>query len=705
MSTAAPACIDVAHCRLRLREGVQVTVHRDRHRRPWFRLWRPETARDAGTAREGARFLRLGPAEYRLLAHLDGQRTLEEARTAAAGEDPQWRLSPEQAEAFVAWAQREHLLQTDAPEGGGGRSRQSLAWIRVPLLRGGPWLNPLVRIFGWTFTVPAALIAALLWMAAAAVVIAQQDRFVHDVQAVLRPSGWLWAALVWAILKLLHEAAHAISCHKFGGRVGEIGLAWMIVAPVAYVDLTDAYRIRSRAARLATSLAGVYVESTVAAVALLCWSQTHSPVAAHLLCTIAATAGLATVLFNLNPLMRLDGYYALTDWLDRPNLASDAQVRLRDAVAWLGLGRAMPPRYSAGSPAGLLLYAVAAGLYRISVIAALLSAAVLMYGPAGMVLGGLVLAALVLRPLVGAVCAIASTLRTRPAVALRLVALVGVLGGAGWSAYRLRQTVSLERGWPAVVEFVDDRPVRAGAAGFVRDVPVRDGQRVRAGQVLVQLENPSLATELAAAHSRLQAAEARSRNHRQRHETAQAVAEAQAAEALAQQVQELQRQCEQLTVRAPRDGVLIADQIQQTLGQWTTKGQSIGLVVEPQRMKAIAAVPQSQLDAIRSLLATGSAKASGPQARPRTNDEEGLELVVGGQRVSVTLASVAQQTTVSPPHPALSAVAGGPLAVRPDDDQQAGELIEPQLKIEVHLSRPLQSTRAGQPARLLYRRH
>ncbi len=681
MADTTPSCVDMAHSQPRVRDDLDISVHRDRRGQSWFRIVRP---RDRGQHRE--RFLRLGIAEYTLLAHCDGQRTLEQARTAAALQDESHRLTPQRAEALLLWAQREGLLAGShawdpSTRKNSQRRKQSLTWICLPLLRGGPWLDSLVRLFGWVFSPWAGCLAMGLWVLALALAISDHGRLMADLQAIFTPAGWLRLAVVWVVLKLIHEAAHAISCHKFGGRVGEIGVAWMIVAPVAYVDLTDAYRIPSRIQRMVTSLAGVYVELTIAAVALLCWSQTHSPLAAYLLSTIAITAGVASALFNLNPLMRLDGYFALTDWLDRPNLATDAQATLRGAVAWLCLGSRPSQTYFGGSSGGLLAYGVAALAYRVSVIAALLMAGIQMYQQLGMLLAALVIVGLVVRPLYQTLRTVATTVRQRPAALLRLVLVAGLVVGATMAA--LQVPYPAESGWVAVTEFVDDSPVRAQAAGFVVHIHVQDGQRVQAGDPLVVLENRSLPVQWATARSEWQTALANSRYHRQQHETAQAIANQRTAAALRQRVEDLQRQIEHLTVRAPRAGVVITDGIEDTLGQWTEEGQAIGYVVEPTAMKAIVAVPQSQLEQLPRML------------------EQPLQVVLGEQRIPAKLVSIAKQTSSVAPHPCLSATAGGPLATRPQDDPQAGELVEPHLKLEVRLAHPPRVARGGQPARVV----
>ncbi len=685
-----PACEELFDSRPRMREDLELTVHTDRNGGAWFRLLTPTSHSE-----DRPRFLRLGLAEYALLAHLDGSRSIEQARVAAALRDDSHRLSASQAESLVMWAQQAGLfsgpgnpLGSPSTDAFSSTSRpslldhQSLARMRFPLLRGGPWLQPLVRLFGWIFTPVAAVGVAFVWLLAVLAVIADQDRFIDDLQAVWTPGGWLRLALVWCLLKGLHEAAHAISCSKFGGRVGELGFVWMIVAPVAYVDLTDAYRIASRGRRIATSLAGIYVELTVAAVALLLWTQTEAGVAAYTLSTIAVTAGVGSLLFNLNPLMKLDGYYALTDWRGCPNLATRAQSTLLSAAAWLFFGRRLPGSPDGASRTWLLFYGSAAWLYRLTVISALLLAAVRLYGRIGLVVAVVTVATMGLRPVVNALRHALRTFQDRPVTMLRSMVVASLLGALVWAI--TASPLTIQRRYAAVVEYVDDVPLRTQAAGFVAAVQVRDGQTVRAGEILLVLENQSLLADLVSAQAEWQAALSRSRRHRQSRETALAMDQQQAAAVLQQRVEQLQTQVEQLTIRAPRSGLLIAPETENLVGQWLHEGAAIGWVVDQTCMKAIVAVPQTDLSALKQRLS------------------QPLVVLVGEQRIAATLLTVAEQTSSVPPHPALPATAGGELAVRHDAKSAAEELLEPHLKIELLLSQRPAGRRAGEPAWLLY---
>ena len=156
----------------------------------------------------------------------------------------------------------------------------------------------------------------------------------------------------------------------------------MLVAPVAYVDLTDLYRMKSRSHRVFICLAGICVEMIVAGVSVFCWSQSLSPWCNHFYATIAITASVGSLLFNLNPLMKLDGYHALCDWIGRPHLASDG-ARAMNGFASRGFLGKRNNRNTASFR--LTAYGIAAFAYQISITLGLVAGSYAMYGRVGFV--------------------------------------------------------------------------------------------------------------------------------------------------------------------------------------------------------------------------------------------------------------------------------------------------------------------------------
>jgi len=118
----------------------------------------------------------------------------------------------------------------------------------------------------------------------------------------------------------LHEFAHAVTCRHYGGEVREMGFLLLFFMPCFYADLSDAWLFPKKARRMAVTWAGPVMQFFTFAVAVLVWRVTvpgtFPNTFAHL---IVLVAGLG-VLFNFNPLIKLDGYYLLSDWVEIANL-------------------------------------------------------------------------------------------------------------------------------------------------------------------------------------------------------------------------------------------------------------------------------------------------------------------------------------------------------------------------------------------------
>ncbi|MGV3483943.1 MAG: HlyD family efflux transporter periplasmic adaptor subunit [Planctomycetaceae bacterium] len=654
-SHAAPAdhAIDLRTTCPRLREGLRFVAQCGRHGEPWFRMEDDLCNR----------FHRVGLAEYEFLLAIDGQRTVEQAREQAAMSTGHRRvLSADQAETLVLWAAEEGLLDGYFhPRHARNHTRSSsLAWVKIPLMHGNMAWRPLVKATGWLFSPSALAGSILLWVVASCVALLGQDRFVEDVSVVFSANGWLMLAGVWLVLKIVHELGHLVCCQYHGGRVGEVGMAWMLIAPVAYVDLTDLYRMESRGKRVFTCLAGIYVELTIAALSVLAWSCTDSAAASHLLATVAVTASAGSLLFNLNPLMRLDGYHAVCDWIGRPHLGAEGAKAMQAAVAKIALGRNRPVR---SSGMGLTIYGIAVVVYQVAVSLGLVAAAFSMYGRVGLLIVSAAMLVIAIPALTRLWRAINQERRSRPAVivrlALSLLVLTAVLSAA-WQGFGTWRS-----GWWGVVDYAHDAPLRCASAGKVIRVWIEAGQQVQRGDRLLELENLSLRNEWIQAQCELAAGESRWKQLRESSLPAEAASEQKANEAIRTRLAHLQRQVDGLVLRAPRDGIVIASDLEHWNGRWFREGDAVLHVVDETKKKIVAAVPQSASDQISG--------AAGAEISCRSHD---------GSLIRAVVTSITQQADLAPPHPALAATAGGPLAVRPEIEQEEVVLLSPHLRLE-----------------------
>jgi|GEM_PF-3194411 len=244
-----------------------------------------------------------------------------------------------------------------------GPSRRSLLFFQVAEVdptRVVTALRPVGRVL---FSRPAALVLVALLVVAGSTIAHESERYVQDLQVFTDFRAWVLVYLGNAAVTVLHELGHALAVARFGGRTRRMGLAVYLLSPAAYTDTSAAYAFPETRHRVVVSLGGVYVESIVLGVGVLVWAADLLPATASGGLFILCHALLARILFNLNPLLRLDGYWLLTDVLGITNLRAKAFTVLLATLSPVRADRRRASFVSSGEErAVLLLFAVLSGL-------------------------------------------------------------------------------------------------------------------------------------------------------------------------------------------------------------------------------------------------------------------------------------------------------------------------------------------------------
>lgn len=653
-----------------------------------------------------SRFFRLGLAEYAFVSLLDGRNSLQEARSLLSDVMPHHSLTEQDCGGICRWLVQMDLAQTEdsstasrlARRAQSAEQLQSLSrWnplaFRLPFGRPERLLSRLSVWVGWMHS-PRAFVAWFALLAAGAwVVISDWGRFTASSQCVFAQNNWLWLAVCWAILKVLHEASHGLVCQRYGGSVREAGVLFVWFAPLAYVDVTSSWRFRRRRERMHVAAAGVYIEMLIAAVAALLWSNTSPGWINNLCFNTVFMASVSTVVFNLNPLMKFDGYYVLCDALTLPNLATNGRQWLIDWAKRYMLGvHSLRPDRSLREKWLVPVYGMMAMVWRVFVAVGLTITATTLFHGAGIALA---FAALVVSVGLPSYRLARYLLSGKPGERPRLRQFALTAGSAAAVAGLLLGVVPWPgtRTAPAVVEYSPYTVVRASIAGFVREIHVQSGQRVEEGQLLVVLENRELAREIADLELQIRQSVIRSRRHEQRSETAKEQAESTMREALTTQLTEKRIQFEQLNLRAPHAGSVVSRNLAAIIDKHFVEGDEILALGAESQKELRVSLSQEDLEAFSSL--------GGGQVR--------IDLphhVLWKSRVT----KVNPRATLVPTHPALATTHGGPLPVRPVNRRgeksaaEEQELLAPCFTAIAPLTESESSQlRSGQLATIIYR--
>jgi putative peptide zinc metalloprotease protein len=308
------------------------------------------------------------------------------------------------------------------------------------------------------------------------------------------PSSYAIAWVAYPLVKALHEISHALAVRHFGGAVHELGISLVFLTPAPYVDASAANGFASARQRAIVSAAGIMIELALAATALACWLVLSPGLVRDSAMVVLLICSVSTLLFNANPLLRLDGYHLLCDALQLPNLALRSQGWWTSQWQRLAGAEAAVPRgaIASGERKWLALYAPASWLYRLGLLLAL----VFWLGRQSWLLGWLagigVLAWLAKSAIAALLRSVAQSpdpgarrrgLTTASVMAVAILLVLFLLPAPA-------SVVARAVVWPP-----ERAQLRAESGGFVEAGMVRDGSPVAAGDVVLTLSDPVLAAQ------------------------------------------------------------------------------------------------------------------------------------------------------------------------------------------------------------------
>ncbi len=596
----------VAELQPRLR--AHVSVHRHRYRgQPWYVLH----------DHASGRVHRFTPAAYMLIGQLDGSRTVDDVwRHLAESHD---RDAPGQDEVIQLMSRlhQNDLIQyrgspdvADLLERHGKQARQILTQnltnpmsFRLPLwdpnrflaatLPAVRWLTGWAGLVLWVAVVAAGLVtAAIHW-----------DRLMGDVSGRLLTAGNLLITLLtYPLLKALHELAHGYLVRVRGGEVREMGIMFLVFFPVPYVDASAAAAFRSKWHRAAVSAAGIFVETFVAAVALLVWASAEPGMVRAVAFNLVMIGSISTVLVNGNPLLKFDGYYVLSDLIEIPNFATRANRHWGQMIQRqvFGARQLKPQPATPGEKVWFLFYAPAAWAYRMIVMVGIALFVAQQYLLLGVILAVWSVFNAVVKPMAKHLHHVVTAPGLRK---VRKRAMGWTFGGiAVIVAGVMLVPLPLRTDTEGVIWLPEAATLRAGTSGFLSELSLHDGQPVTRGTRVARLDEPTLQARIAALGARI--AEAR-----QRVALAQATARPEIAGALlelqrteAELAREMDRR-KKLDVFAATDGVLRpVTPVGDLAGRWVSEGDVLGHVLPPRAEVVRLAVTQDDIALVRDRL-------------------------------------------------------------------------------------------------------
>lgn len=525
-------------------------------------------------------------------------------------------------------------------------------FFRIPLVWPDTFLSNTLWLVRPVFTATFRWVLALAALLSIFLVLRQWDLFIRTTLEFLSWDSLLYYIAAVIVAKCIHELGHAYCCKYHGLHVPVMGIAFMVFWPFLYTDTGESWKLTSRAKRLQIVISGMAAEGTLAVFSTLAWTILPPGVLRNTAFFLATTSWIMTLLINISPFMRWDGYYLLSDLTGIKNLQPRAielaKWRLRELI--FGFGDAPPEDQQPNTRRFMILYAVGVWLYRLMIF---LGIALMVYHFFIKILGILLAIIEILwfiwfpiqKELVVWYKKRGEMHWNRHSiVSVTLLVLLALLFFLPWRSYQLL---------PAVLRPAEFTELYPPAASRVEKVYVREQTVVKKGEPLFDLVSPELEFNIQQAATEMKLAEALL----QRANTDVDLLREQREVAIEQNVKALQlyqgyKQKEaQLRMTAPFDGVVVSLSDEIRPGLWLGEEQSLGLLANTSGRQLVFAYTDSEgLGAL-------SVGAQGVFYAEQLNEKS----------LPVSVIHVSQVNTEFLNEPLLASIHQGPIAVEPPE--------------------------------------
>ena len=550
------------------------------------------------------------------------------------------------------------------------RLRNPLA-LRLPLIDPDRFLSatlPLARPFFTPF-------GAVLWLAvvcagAGIAVLNWADLTENLMDRVLLAENLILLALTYPVVKALHELGHGYAAKMWGGSVHEMGVMFLVLIPVPYVDASAAHGFPSKWHRAIVGGAGILVELALAGIAMVVWVNAEPGLVRAAALNVALIGGVSTLLFNGNPLLRFDGYYVFADLVEIPNLGTRANRHVQHLIKRhaFGLRDSISPATARGEPVWFVFYAVSAAIYRIfiMVVIALFIATKLFF--VGVLLAIWAVWMSICWPLLKGLWWIWDSPELGPHRGRAVVvtsAVVGLIAGA-----LLLVPLPYATTLAGVIVLPEEAHVRAGSSGILTSLGAETDETVAADRKLYSLRDPDLAARREVLRAQQQEFVLRLAQETTRDPTREAILRAQL-DSVESALDLLDARLAALEVTSPGAGRFIGLLTEKDEGRFVRRGTLMGYVVAEGGPFVRAVVTADRADLIYN-------RALSARLRLAYAPEQELH-------AELDRASPKAQRQL--PSAALGTAGGGPIQIDPaSHDPERPDAIEPIFVVDLKLA-------------------
>jgi len=596
---------NVAELKPRLLPHARIYRHIYRSK-PWF-VVQDTTA---------GRYHRISPGAYIMLNRMDGNRTIQSLWDEALQQGGDQIPTQDEVVELLMQLYTQDLLHCDVTPDAAElferyRKRRRLKWkqwllnplaLKIPLIDPDAFLTHWADRLAWLFSARGALLWIVVVFPALLLAAQHWTELTDNLSdRVLAATNLIALALLFPIIKALHELGHGFATKVWGGSVHEMGLMFLILMPIPYVDASAASAFPSKRQRAVVGAAGILVEAFIAALAMYVWVLIEPGVVRSLLFNVMLIAGISTVIVNGNPLLRFDGYFILADLIEMPNLAQRGQRYLRYlSDRYLFSAKSIdPPQETPSEKRWLFFYTITSWIYRVLIMISIIlfiAGEFFIFGVLLAVWSAITLIAMPIWKSVKHILTSPTLHRNRQhAIKIAIGLTVAVLVFITVIPLPLRSQAE------GVVWLPDQALVRAGANGFFERWLVAPGAYVKRGTPVAIMRDPQLAAELGVAEARVAEVQARYR--------AQQFTDPVQGDIIREQLKHeehalkrVRERYDRLILHSETDGVLTVPNDQDMTEQYFKKGDLLAYTLDRQQLIARTVVTQDDIDLVRTRL-------------------------------------------------------------------------------------------------------
>jgi putative peptide zinc metalloprotease protein len=530
------------------------------------------------------KYYRMRDVEYFIFTLLDGTKTIKDIISLVNKRFGKG-ITDEEIKNFILALRNMNLLDTFGP--GADRllyhrsvlkkraklKQLLMGWffIKLPIIDPDKLLNKIYMKFSfiWTrsfFYLWLALIGLAIFLIAD-----KSTLFFIQAKDFFAPKNILLIASALMIIKAWHEFGHALTCKYYGGEVHEMGILFIVFTPWLYVNVSDSWIFQKSRQRFLVSVAGLMTEFLVATIAAALWWFTKPGIFNSLCFNIVIVCSVDNLLRNANPLLRYDGYYALSDYIEIPNLRAKSSAYLSNLRRkYLLRMHVEEEELSAREKRIYVVYGILSFCYRVFIMLAIIKFIAGKFFILGVILAAVMITGSFLMPLYkGATFVV--TNRSR-------------IGYRGASAYTLsfiaisviaflffyHPHVKIKSSFSA--EALERAVIRTEEGGFLDELLKKQGDRVTKGETIALLKNPELSASYkmlkierdAIMYEERKALSAGNVTEYNQHRLER--------ERVEKDMVELEKRLGKLRIVAPREGVILTPRLEEKIGDYIEHG-------------------------------------------------------------------------------------------------------------------------------------